>query len=61
MAGVGLDEGGTADIRIKLPLLIGAGIIVGGSFASGALFFLLNLAHTKALSKNTEDLHGSAR
>jgi len=34
---------------------------VGGSFASGALFFLLNLAHTKALSKNTEDLHGSAR
>jgi type IV secretion system protein VirD4 len=54
-------EGGTADIRIKLPLLIGAGIIVGGSFASGALFFLLNLAHTKALSKNTEDLHGSAR
>jgi type IV secretion system protein VirD4 len=54
-------EGATADIRIKLPLLIGAGIIVGGSFASGALFFLLNLAHTKALSKNTEDLHGSAR
>ncbi|MGH9774194.1 MAG: type IV secretory system conjugative DNA transfer family protein [Candidatus Acidiferrales bacterium] len=54
-------EGGTADLRIKLPLLIGAGIIVGGSFASGALFFLLNLAHTKALSKNTEDLHGSAR
>ena len=46
-------EGGTADIRIKLPLLIGAGIIVGGSFASGAVFFLLNLAHTKALSKNT--------
>ena len=34
---------------------------MGGSFASGALFFLLNLAHTKALSKNTEDLHGSAR
>ena len=54
-------EAGTSDIRIKLPLLIGAGIIVGGSFASGALFFLLNLAHTKALSKNTEDLHGSAR
>jgi len=54
-------EGGTADIRVKLPLLISAGIIVGGSFASGALFFLLNLAHTKVLSKNTEDLHGSAR
>ena len=36
------------------------GIIVGGAFASGALFFFLNLAHTKALSKNTDDLHGSA-
>jgi len=54
-------QGNTGDIRIKLPLLIGAGIIVGGAFASGALFFLLNLARTKALSKNTEDLHGSAR
>src|SRR5258707_13846051 len=54
-------QGGTGDIRIKLPLLVGAGIVVGGAFASGALFFLLNLARTKALSKNTEDLHGSAR
>src|SRR5260370_1577117 len=54
-------QGGTVDIRIKLPLLVGAGIVVGGAFASGALFFLLNLARTKALSKNTEDLHGSAR
>ena len=54
-------QGSTADIRIKLPLLIGAGIIVGGAFASGTIFFLLNLARTKALSKNTEDLHGSAR
>lgn len=54
-------QGNTVDERIKLPLLIGAGIIVGGGFASGALFFLLNLARTKALSKNTEDLHGSAR
>ena len=54
-------QGSTGDIRIKLPLLLGAGIIVGGAFASGVLFFLLNLARTKALSKNTEDLHGSAR
>ena len=32
-------QGNTGDVRIKLPLLIGAGIIVGGAFASGALFF----------------------
>jgi type IV secretion system protein VirD4 len=54
-------EGSTSDFRIKLPLLIGAGIVVIGSLATGALFFVLNLARTKALSKNTEDLHGSAR
>ena len=48
------------DIRVKLPLLLSCGIIVAGAFASGALFFFLNLAHTKSLSKNTEDLHGSA-
>ena len=54
-------QGGTGDIRIKLPLLIGAGIIVGGAFASGELFFLLNRARTKAVSKNKEELHGSAR
>ena len=54
-------QGNTGDIRIRLPLLIGASIVVVGTFASGALFFLLNLARTKALSKNTEDLHGSAR
>ena len=54
-------QGSTGDIRVRLPLLLGAGIVVAGAFASGALFFLLNLARTKALSKNTEDLHGSAR
>jgi len=54
-------QGSTGDIRVRLPLLLGAGIVVAGAFASGAVFFLLNLARTKALSKNTEDLHGSAR
>src|SRR5438105_2450777 len=54
-------QGNTGDIRIKLPLLIGTSIVVVGAFVSGAIFFLLNLARTKALSKNTEDLHGSAR
>jgi len=52
--------GNSPEIAVKLPLLLSCGIIVGGAFASGALFFFLNLAHTKALSKNTEDLHGSA-
>ena len=45
---------------MKLPLLLSCGIIVAGAFASGALFFFLNLAHTKSTSKNTGDLHGSA-
>ena len=48
------------ELAVKLPLLLSCAFIVGGAFASGALFFFLNLAHTKALSKNTEDLHGSA-
>ena len=52
--------GNSPELAVKLPLLLSCGIIVGGAFASGALFFFLNLAHTKALSKNTEDLHGSA-
>jgi type IV secretion system protein VirD4 len=53
--------GNSPEIAVKLPLLLSCGIIVAGAFASGALFFCVNVAHTKALSKNTEDLHGSAR
>jgi type IV secretion system protein VirD4 len=53
--------GDSPEIAVKLPLLLSCGIIVAGAFASGALFFCVNVAHTKALSKNTEDLHGSAR
>jgi len=53
--------GNSSEIAVKLPLLLSCGIIVGGAFASGTLFFFVNLAHTKALSKNTDDLHGSAR
>ena len=53
--------GNSPEIAVKLPLLLSCGIIVAGAFASGALFFWVNVAHTKALSKNTEDLHGSAR
>jgi len=52
--------GNSPELAVKLPLLLSCAFIVGGAFASGALFFFLNLAHTKALSKNTEDLHGSA-
>jgi len=53
--------GNSPEIAVKLPLLLSCGIIVAGALASGALFFSVNVAHTKALSKNTEDLHGSAR
>jgi type IV secretion system protein VirD4 len=53
--------GSSLELDVKLPLLLSCAIIVGGSFASGALFFFINLSRTKALSMNTDDLHGSAR
>ena len=52
--------GQSAEPAVRSPLLFGAFLVVLGAFASGGVFFLLNLRHTKALSKNTEDLHGSA-
>jgi type IV secretion system protein VirD4 len=53
--------GRSLDPAIRNPLLLGAFLVVVGAFATGVLFFLLNLQHTRQLSKNTEDLHGSAR
>jgi type IV secretion system protein VirD4 len=53
--------GQSSEHAIRAPLLFGTFLIVIGAFASGGVFFVLNLRHTKALSRNTEDLHGSAR
>jgi hypothetical protein len=41
--------GDSPESAVKLPLLLSCGIIVAGAFASGVLFFFVNLAHTKAL------------
>jgi type IV secretion system protein VirD4 len=49
------------DPRIRLPLLTGALIVVGGSAATVLFVYAMNLRRARALSANAEDLHGSAR
>jgi type IV secretion system protein VirD4 len=49
------------DPRIRLPLLTGALIVVGGSTATVFFVYAMNLRRARALSANAEDLHGSAR
>jgi type IV secretion system protein VirD4 len=49
------------DPRIRLPLLTGALIVVGGSTATVFLVYMMNLRRARRLSANAEDLHGSAR
>ena len=49
------------DRRIRLPLLSGALIIVGGSATTVFFVYAMNLRRARRLSANTEDLHGSAR
>ena len=53
--------GRSADPAVRGPLLLGAFLVVVGAFVSGGVFFFINLQYTRQLSKNTEDLHGSAR
>ena len=53
--------GGAADPAVRNPLLTGAFLVVVGAFLSGGVFFFINLRYTRQLSRNTEDLHGSAR
>jgi type IV secretion system protein VirD4 len=54
-------QGRSLDPAVRNPLLLAAFLVVVGAFATGVFFFLMNLRHTRQLSKNTEDLHGSAR
>ena len=56
-----LRHGGTADPRIRLPLLSGALIVVGGAALTVFLVYGMNLRRTRRLSANAQDLHGSAR
>src|SRR5215471_4320004 len=55
-----LRHGGTADPRIRLPLLSGALIVVGGAAITVFLVYGMNLRRTRRLSANAQDLHGSA-
>lgn len=54
-------HGRSVDPAVRNPLLFAAFLVVLGAFGTGVLFFLMNIRHTKQLSKNTKDLHGSAR
>jgi type IV secretion system protein VirD4 len=49
------------DPRIKTPLAMGEMIAVAGSFLALGLFFFATSRRSRRLSRNTEDLHGSAR
>ena len=51
----------SADPRIRLPLLSGALIVVGGATLTVFFVYGMNLRRAKRLSANAEDLHGSAR
>jgi type IV secretion system protein VirD4 len=53
--------GSVQNPAVRLPLLSGAGLVTVGSIATIGIFSLLNLRRTKRLTRNAEDLHGSAR
>src|SRR4051794_12655130 len=52
---------GAENIRVRVPVQIAELIVMGGCGLAILIFYLLNLRRTKALSRNAEDLHGSAR
>src|SRR5438105_13555573 len=56
-----LRHSGSVDPRIRLPLLSGALIVVGGAALTVFLVYGMNLRRTRRLSANAQDLHGSAR
>src|ERR1035441_5926537 len=51
----------SADPRIRLPLLTGTLIVVGGATMTVFFVYGMNLRRARRLSANAEDLHGSAR
>ena len=52
---------GSTNPEIRFPVQVGVIVVGGGCAATLGLFFALNMQRTRRLSKNTEDLHGSAR
>src|ERR1051325_1088190 len=53
--------GSVPNPAVRLPLLLGAAVVIVGSVVTIGVFGLLNLQRTKRLTQNAEDLHGSAR
>jgi type IV secretion system protein VirD4 len=49
------------DQRVRNPLFIGEMMVLVGSFASIAIFFVMTNHRARRLMENAEDLHGSAR
>jgi hypothetical protein len=58
---MGLELRALGGSRRAEPTVAGAFLVIVGAFLSGGVFFFINLRYTRQLSKNTEDLHGSAR
>jgi len=52
---------GSTNLRIRFPVQVGVLIVGAGCLAALGIFFFLNMLRTRRLSKNSEDLHGSAR
>lgn len=56
-----LKHSSTANANVRLPLLSGALIIATGATITVFIVYSMNLHRTRKLTRNTEDLHGSAR
>ena len=56
-----LHHASSPDPRIRLPLLTGTLIVVGGATMTVFFVYGMNLRRARQLSANAEDLHGSAR
>src|SRR5262245_38205613 len=52
---------GSRNPRVRFPVQLGLLTVAGGCVATIGFFFLLNMRRIKRLSKNAEDVHGSAR
>src|SRR5262245_18943815 len=52
-----LQHGGSTDPGIRLPLLSGALVVVGGAAVTVLLVYGMNLRRARRLSENAQDLH----
>ena len=52
---------GSRNPQVRFPVQVGVLIVSGGCCLTIGMAFLINIARTKALTRNSEDVHGSAR